>query len=1435
MSVGTDPLELFHPAVSAWFRREMGTPTAPQEQGWPLIAGGSNTLILAPTGSGKTLAAFLAGIDWLVRQGLQGSYPKGVLLLYISPLKALNYDIERNLRHPLEGISEELRSQGIEPPEIHVGVRTGDTPTRERARMARKPPQILITTPESLNLILSSRAAAILGNVRQVIIDEVHSLAPNKRGAFLSVLLERLENVCKTSPTRIGLSATQRPLEEVARFLVGYDDSGKQRPVDIVDAGVRKQLELSVTTAVPDIARLKSGELWPSIEENIHHDIAAHRSTIVFANNRRTVERLTQALNERADGVRLVEPHHGSISAPRRKETEERLKTGDLKGVIATSSLELGIDMGTVDLVCQIQSPKTVAAGLQRVGRAGHLYGATSRGKVYSTSLPDLLEAAVISKRMRDGLVEAIHAVQNPLDVLAQQIAAMTVHGPVKADIILHTVRRSGCFHTLPDDAFWRTAEMVAGRLGRDFPARVSLDRVRGIFSPLPGTLRNVVSGGVIPDTGQFPVYLSNTRLSVGELDEEFVWEAREGEAFRLGTSLWRIEKIDANRIFVHPTYGVPAKVPFWRGENVWRDADLGEDIGRFLHQAEQFDNEGDLAGFVRQQTACDPDAAANLARFILRQKQGGALPTAHRVVVEHFTDALGEGRMAVITPFGARVHQALRIALVELMRDETGTAPESMANDDGVLIRLPADSGVPSGLFLELTPERFRTLLDRGLMQSPLFGMRFRQNAARALLLPGAQPGKRNPLWLQRLKAKDLLQMARSVPGFPIVAETARECRMDYLDTERTVALLERVHSGKVEVSEHDAPSPSPFASSMEFLFNMEFMYVWDRPIGEAVAAPDGEDARLASLLESGERALDERALQRLWEEAQHTASRTGARTVPELAEVLRELGDLSLEEIVRRSEAGSTGLFDELKETRQAAPVEIAGELRWVPEEEADDWRLALQHPDPANPWWRHRAETFLRTRPGCTPGDFAARYCLPGAIADELFEAMRQDGHAHVWSGRWIPAHLLESARRITLAIRRQETRPVELDTFQQFLFRWQNLSPDSRLHGPEGLAGVVEQLAAAPAPAAVWEADILSRRLESYSPDWLDSLLASGAAFWRAVPGTGKPGQLQLLPRGLAEALPLPVCDPPQRLSDLAEQTLHVLRERGASFLMELALALQNDSRQVEEALRELAWAGLATHDSFAPVRQRGRSQPSLREAARSTHGTPRQRYHQLRKLRPAAPLQNPGRWWALPSPAEADEMATEMAARLLLERYGVLTRDVASGSGMTVSWFSLYRVLERLEMSGEIERGYYVDGLGGAQFALLEAARALRNWRSRSSALQLLSSWDPAIIVEGPWIRRPGTYIIFHGGAPALVVESASRRLTVAGSDADALEALDALPSMFNQPWPLRPVRRLEVEFWNDQPVAGHAVEEELRSRGFERTPRGLVYAHVERQ
>ncbi len=1082
----------FHPAITQWFKHRLGRPTQPQKLGWPLISQGRNTLILAPTGSGKTLAAFLAGINRVLCDLESGSGARnGVEILYISPLKALNYDIERNLMEPLSGIQQTARDMGRPLPEITTAVRTGDTPANERRKMARKPPHILITTPESLHIILTSAARSVLETVRYVIVDEIHSLSPNKRGVFLAVLLERLENICQNSPVRIGPSATQKPLSEVAGFLGGFDDSGRPRPVEIVDVGVRRQMDLKVICTSDDLRHPDEGSVWPSIFRRLLHLIQAHKSTIVFANTRRIVEKLTVGINDLA-GEELVRPHHGSVSAPLRRATETALKNGTVKGVIATGTLELGIDMGAVELVCQVESPKEVSRGLQRVGRAGHVHTAISKGRIIAKTNPDLAEAVSVAEGMVEGDVEPITVPRNCLDVLAQQIVAMAALGDTSWSDVYQTMRRTCSFHDLSEEAFNLTLQLVSGRYParafKDLRPRVSLDRVSGRISPLPGSQRLVIAnGGAIPDTGQYGVYLSDSNLKIGELDEEFVYESREGDTFSLGTSNWKIVKIDADRIVVSHGSPMQARMPFWRGESVPRSARAGRRMGELMRRIA--DKGEGAEQWVLDTLPVDSRAAGNLCGFVATQSgssESSGLPTDKRIVLESFPDDIGCRRLALITVFGGRVHHALRIALSALTRRELGVEPETIVGDNGVLFRLPeGDAPPPSGLLRMLTPELAYDLITEELPNTALFGLRFRQNAARALLLPGAGPGKRTPLWLQRLKAKDLLQIAKSFDGFPIVVETFRECLQDYLELDELREILRQVQSGEMEVSVVERLAPSPLASTMLFDFQMVYQYQWDQPKGAGKRRSALTERRLVDELVDGKlgRALDERAISDLDDLLQGVGERYRARTAAEFYELVRRLGDVPEQDAASRCADPEfvAALLAEGRLVRVEFP-NAGRPNRLVACDHLDEYLRAASGDREAI---ESVLDRHISNRSAIVGRDIAADYGFPAESVGSLISAWVEIAPAPGSdSPRYVSPDNLEIIYRRTLALAKLEAKPATPQRYAEFLTRWQHLHPEQRLQGQDGLRAVLSQLEALWLPYSIWEPDILARRMTDF---------------------------------------------------------------------------------------------------------------------------------------------------------------------------------------------------------------------------------------------------------------------------------------------------------------------------------------------------------------
>src|SRR3989440_4378076 len=811
-------LDVFTSATRAWFERTFESPTPAQARGWPAIASGRHTLIQAPTGSGKTLAAFLYGID-----RLNASPGEGLRLLYVSPLKALNYDVERNLRGPLAGLRSELR----------VGVRTGDTPARERAAMLREPPDLLITTPESLFLLLTSRARENLRSVQTLILDEVHAVAGTKRGAHLALSVERLERLVGGPLQRIGLSATQRPMEEIGRFVAGG------REIELVDAGRAKELDLRVVVPLDDMREPEEQQsIWPSIYPEILELVRAHRSTIVFVNNRRLAERLALRLNELAE-EEIAGAHHGSLAREQRTAIEELLKAGEIPCLVATSSLELGIDMGAVDLVIQVESPKSVARGLQRIGRAGHELGAVSKGRIFPKFRADLLESAVVAKRMLEGAIEETVIPRNPLDVLAQQIVAIAADEEISVDDLHELVRGAYPFADLSRTQLENVLDMLAGRYPSDEFAelrpRIIWDRTAGVIRGRSGVRRlAVTNAGTIPDRGLFGVHLVDGGGRVGELDEEMVYEARAGQTFLLGASTWRIEEITRDRVLVSPAPGVPGAVPFWKGEGVGRPYELGEAIGRASRELVALPEEKALAR-LEADHALDERAARNLLNF-LGEQQGatGAVPSDRAVVVERFRDEIGDWRVCILTPFGARVHAPWALAIGARLRDSLGLEVSSLWSDDGIALHLPdADAPPPTDDVL-VDPDEVEDLVVAELGGSALFGARFRENAARALLIPRRRPGERTPLWQQRLKAQGLLQVARRYGQFPVVLETYRECLQDVFDLPALKRLLRGLRTRELDVVDVETPSASPYAASLLFDYVANYMYEDDTPPAE-------------------------------------------------------------------------------------------------------------------------------------------------------------------------------------------------------------------------------------------------------------------------------------------------------------------------------------------------------------------------------------------------------------------------------------------------------------------------------------------------------------------------------------------------------------------------------------------------------------------------
>ncbi|MGH9176925.1 MAG: Lhr family helicase, partial [Acidimicrobiales bacterium] len=1331
-----------------------------QEQGWDAISQGRSTLILAPTGSGKTLAAFLWTLDRLLTTPVPADSMTRCRVLYVSPLKALTYDVERNLRAPLAGMALEAERAGLDPPAITVATRTGDTPARDRRHIARHPPDILITTPESLYLVLTSGAAEILRSVEHVIVDEIHSVAATKRGTHLALSLERLERLVAKAggapPQRIGLSATQRPLEELARFLGGRAPDGSARPVTIVDAGTRKALDLEVVVPVEDMAELgrplgvddrevlsgpAAGDpevrasIWPAVHPVLLDLVRQHVSTLVFVNSRRLAERLSARLNELA-GEELVRSHHGSVAPEQRLEVEDALKAGKLPALVATSSLELGIDMGAIDLVVQVEAPPSVAAGLQRIGRAGHKVGEPSKGRIFPKYRGDLLTAAVVSQRMLAGLIEETRIPQNPLDVLAQQIVAMVAVDDLSVDEVAAVVAGAHPFAELARDVLEGVLDMLSGRYPSDQFAelrpRLVWDRVAGTLRARPGArMLAVTSGGTIPDRGLFGVFTPEGSR-VGELDEEMVYESRAGETFVLGATTWRIEEITRDRVIVTPAPGQPGKMPFWHGDQVGRPYELGRALGAFVRQV------GDLTDHqLAEDYRLDRLALRNLRAYLddERQATGGVLPTDRQIVVERFRDELGDWRICVLSPFGARVHAPWALAIEAKVRQRLDVEVHAIWSDDGIVVRLPEADDAPPAEVVVLEPEEVEELVVGEVGSSALFASRFRENAARALLLPRRRPGSRTPLWQQRQRAADLLAVASQHGSFPILLETYRECLRDVFDLPALVSLMSDVRARAVRMVPVDTPAPSPFASSLAFSYVASFMYEGDAPLAERRAQALTLDRRmLAELVGSDElrELIDPAALAQLEAELQALDVRRWAPTLDGAADLLRRLGDLTPAELDARC---TTPFAGALVRGRRAVAVRVAGEDRLIVAEDAGRYRDALGVAPP-----RGVPEAFLEPVPDALTqlvrrwarvhGPFrtaepAERFGVPVELVRSELGGLARSGTLVRGEFRpdgtereWCHAEVLRVLRQRSLAALRREVEPTAPEALARFLPAWHGIG--AAAGGMDRTWEAVAQLQGVAVPASVLERDVLPARIRDYSPGLLDELLAAGEVMWVGAGPLGRDdGKVVLALRGSALARSVPMGERPEGAEH--DRLREVLAGRGACFFRELG---GTEDATTLEALWDLVWAGEVTNDSFAAVR-------ALRGGRRAGTGRPKGRPRPGR-LTMLGPPRGQGRWSVVERGGVSPTEAATAQAGALLERHGVLTREAVRGEGVAGGFAAVYPVLRAMEESGRVRRGYFVAGLGGAQFALPGAVDRLRaDRRATAGEALVLAATDPA--------------------------------------------------------------------------------------------------------
>ena len=1534
-----EALDLFHPVTADWFRAVFDKPTAPQRLGWPAIARGESTLILAPTGTGKTLTAFLWCLDRLMLHR-SPTETEGCRVIYLSPLKALAVDVERNLRSPLAGIANMARQAGVAFHQPEISTRTGDTSQKDRNRFRRHPAEILITTPESLYLLLTSDAASSLRRVDTVIIDEIHAVVPTKRGAHLALSLERLEAITEGRVQRIGLSATQRPLEEVAHFLAGAAGSAvaperppgdameeasgtmeqdspivAYRPVTIVDASEPKKLELRIEVPVEDMARLgqkeelpsgaasqgpKRTSIWTAIHPRLVEIIRQRHSTIIFVNSRRIAERLAGAINELA-GEQLARAHHGSIAAAQRSEIEEQLKAGKLRALVATSSLELGIDMGAVDLVVQIEAPPSVASAMQRIGRAGHHVGAASEGVIFPKYRADLVACAAVTQAMHEGLVESTRFLRNPLDVLAQQIVAIVAQPPslalrtpaelkkpkeappeIGVEEVFRMIRGAAGFSSLTRTAFTGVLDLLAGRYPSDEFAdlrpRITWDRTRDTLTPRDGVkMMAILNGGTIPDRGLYGVFLSGTEgkpVRVGELDEEMVFESRNGDTFILGASTWRIDEITHDRVLVSPAPGQPGKMPFWHGDNAGRPLEFGRRIGKLVRELRALPRNAALSRLTREHDL-DTMAAENLIRFLADQEIATTVvPDDRTIVIERTRDEMGDWRVCVLTPFGSRIHAPWAMAITGRIQANGGADVEAMWGDDGFVLRFPDSDVAPDAEMVLLDADEVTDLVLRQLSGTALFAAKFRESAARALLLPRRRAQGRTPLWQQRKRAYDLLNVASRYPSFPILLEAYRECMRDVFDMPALLETLRSISQRNVRVHVADTRIPSPFASSLLFAYVANYIYDGDAPLAERRAqALSIDQEQLRDLLGDADlrELLDADAISEVEEQLQGLLETQRVRSADGIHDVLLRVGDLSREELARRlTDPEVATSLERLLRARRLLEIKIAGTKRLIAIEDAARYRDALGVPLPPGIATAllqtvtapvlELVRRFARTHGPFTLREVTDRFALDAPQVETALQALLLDGRIVEGGFRpggvyreWCDAEVLRLIRRKSLARLRREVEPIDQQALARLATHWQGVL--QRRRGLDALLDTIEHLQGGPLAASLLESSILPARLANYVPGSLDTLIAAGELVWCGFDSLGEhDGRVGLYLsdklRTLLPPRPAPTADNP--LSPREVIVLEQLGRSGAAFFAQLHDAVGGGyPGETLDALWSLVWRGLVTNDTFHALRA---------YVARPTTSRQPKRQHNLPAFRSrrTTPPSAQGRWSLLPTDLATPTEWSHAFANQLLSRYGVLTRESAATENLPGGFSAIYDVLKALEESGRIRRGYFVAGLGATQFALPAAVDLLRSLRNapplEKPEMVMLAATDPANLY-GSVLRWPATGEPAAEDAPRTLTRSAGASVVLRNGEmvaysrrnnpnlqvflpaeepdrsATARDLALYLATLAQQDMERREDQRggMLITTLNGQPAAQHIMGTFLQDAGFHVAPTGLNF------
>jgi ATP-dependent Lhr-like helicase len=1520
----SDVLSLFSEPVAKWFRERHGTATEPQIEAWPRIKRGENVLIHSPTGSGKTLAAFLSSLDTLYSDTALGK-KSGIRTLYISPLKALGYDVERNLREPISGIEKIAKTQGVEVPEIRADVRTGDTPSSARARMVRNPPHILITTPESLYLILTSpRARETLQTVETVIVDEIHTLCTNKRGVHLSITLERLEQIAPNFQ-RIGLSATQRPLSEVARLLGGQSVRSSERnvekllieprPVSIVDCPGSKHIEISVH-GMAEAVGSDPGSIWPKLIPTVLDDIEAHDTTLVFANSRRQAENTAERLNaswqarqnglderevvgdgnyrsEAVDGPFMA--HHGSLSDTLRREIEAQLKAGELPALVGTSSLELGIDIGSIDLVVQLQSPKTVTQGLQRVGRAGHSVGATSRGKIYATHPEDLIEAAVIVKGMQDRQVEHVVVPRNALDVLAQQIVAMVAVQDWRVDDLYRVIKGAYPYAELTFTNFLGAIRLVSGHYPRELfsslRARIHWDETRDVLQQLPGTRMMAISnGGAIVDRGAFSVVLPDGKTRIGELDEEFVFESGEGDAFMLGSQVWRVAKIEDDRLIAEPAPGAAPRMPFWRGDFPWRPLDLSYKLARFRSKTAAMLRPfvGDehappkVVEWLRTEYPIDDAGARQIIDYIRRQiRWSGAISSDKTVIVETYQDSIGDQRIVVHSPFGGRINGPWSVAIARELLKRKKVEPEVQVSDDGFMFRLPQSDDAALGDFVgDMTSAQAKELVLEGMIDSPLFGAVFRQNAYRALLLPSLGQFRRTPFWLQRLRAKDLLAIAKSFPDFPIVLETYRDALEDFMDMPGLERILCDIQNGDIELKYVVSDVPSPVARALDHDFVEFWMYQWDTPKSErSLQELNVDRSSLAQLFRNPEAAglLRKEAIADVSSAAGRTTVGMKVRTETELAQLLTEIGDLSDEEAAERSEADFGGWLSSLQAQGRVEPIDfdVDGRVdtRWVATSLAAEYRRAISIPSDYASVRRVVARFLARSGP-VSIAVLQSRYPIETSALHDALDELMADSQAtkgfftDEGVEEWLDLSMLARIQQRTLSILRSEVEPADPMNYQAALLARQTISQDTRNPAIEEVTTAIDQLQGVPIEAEQWTRDILPARSNRFRNVDLNELIESGEFAWvfcrddhREAKKIAliRPGQARYVLAGATLEL---IFRGPEGLNEDALSVYDFIASEGVAD-SETILAAIGDATPSKLAvnLRDLAHRGLITCDSWTVAMAISRSS-ELRTSARgiqsrspatsaphigSHRGSRRQFTHRLRETQgifaAGVKWSTTSRFAFLGPRLDEAQLAIKRAG-VLLRRHGIATKRAIELDKLEWEWRPIYSALSLMELRGKVRRGYFVTGLPGVQFAeteFIEAMRSLGDDRASVSMPRIIAANDPSFVFDRALASMTGeasaarllgcsrnrnTKVAFENHRPTMVAHSNGSRIETADASEDAIGR--AVTALIRSITASSTNRRVVISEWNGQNVFESPAAELLAKLGFRRDYPNMV-------